>query len=97
LHGESEAADWDFWVDGSLGVEERAVGAGDDDVPSVARGILVLGDCPRMRTVPKTALLDLSGRKVLDLMPGANDVSRLSPGVYFVRERSAVRKVVIAR
>jgi hypothetical protein len=35
-------------------------------------------------------LLDISGRKVLDLHPGMNDVSRLSPGVYFVRERSAV-------
>ena len=47
------------------------------------------------------ALLDLTGRKVLDLKPGANDVSRLSPGVYFVRavsrEPSAVscQKVVI--
>jgi len=30
-------------------------------------------------------LLDISGRKVMDLRPGANDVSRLAPGVYFVR------------
>jgi len=51
-------------------------------------------------------LLDISGRKVLDLQPGPNDVSRLAPGVYFVRERSAaggrpsavsVRKVVVTR
>jgi len=26
------------------------------------------------------------GRRVMDLRPGANDVSRLSPGVYFVVE-----------
>jgi len=48
-------------------------------------------------------LLDISGQEVLDLRAGANDVSRLSPGVYFVREAQAqaqaqaVRKVVIAR
>jgi len=40
-------------------------------------------------------LLDISGRKVLDLKPGANDVRQLAPGVYFVRP--AVMKVVIAR
>jgi len=48
-------------------------------------------------------LLDASGRKVLDLHPGANDVRALSSGVYFVREQpqasshkpQAVRKVVV--
>jgi len=45
-------------------------------------------------------LLDVSGRKVLELHPGANDVRALAPGVYFVREAQAqaqaqaVRKVV---
>ena len=29
-------------------------------------------------------LLDVSGRRVLALSPGPNDVSHLSPGVYFV-------------
>ena len=43
-------------------------------------------------------LLDISGRKVLELQPGANDVRGLAPGVYFVRsEPSAVTKVVIQR
>jgi hypothetical protein len=47
-------------------------------------------------------LLDASGRRVLDLVPGANDVGVLSPGVYFVREAQAqaqaqaTRKVIIA-
>ena len=47
--------------------------------------------------------LDISVRDVMDLKPGPNDVSRLVPGVYFVREAQAqaqahaVRKVVIAR
>ena len=43
------------------------------------------------------------GRKVTDLMAGANDVSGLAPGVYFVRavsrELSAVgySKVVVTK
>jgi hypothetical protein len=50
------------------------------------------------------ALLNSVGRKVMELMPGENDVSRIAPGVYFVfrasgveREASSVRKVVIQR
>jgi hypothetical protein len=39
-----------------------------------------------------TSLLDVSGRKVLDLRPGANDVRALAPGVYFVRPASSVRR-----
>jgi hypothetical protein len=42
-------------------------------------------------------LLDISGRKVMDLLPGENDVRHLSPGVYFVRQASSVYKVVIQR
>ena len=77
-------------------------------IATVVRGVLLL---PRDMTelpgnsdrVPRPALLDAAGRKVLDLKPGANDVSRLSPGVYFIRETQAkaqaqaTRKVVIAR
>ncbi|MCX6843393.1 MAG: hypothetical protein NTX53_14060, partial [candidate division WOR-3 bacterium] len=53
--------------------------------PSIVRGVLLLeGDCPRTGTVPKTVLLDISGRNVMSLAPGANNVSRVAPGVYFV-------------
>ena len=57
-------------------------------------------------TSPKphaASLLDISGRNVLDLKPGANDVRALPPGVYFVREpqaqaqTQALRKVVVTR
>jgi hypothetical protein len=56
-------------------------------------------------TGDRAALLDISGRKVMDLEPGANDVRALAPGVYFVREQpqgssskpQAFRKVVVAR
>jgi putative component of toxin-antitoxin plasmid stabilization module len=41
-------------------------------------------------------LLDLSGRRVRHLEPGANDVRGLRAGVYFLRERTgpAVRVIV---
>jgi hypothetical protein len=52
----------------------------------------------------RAALLDAAGRKVMDLAPGDNDVSRLAPGVYFVRNcscgqvvRWSSEKVVVAR
>jgi hypothetical protein len=54
--------------------------------------------------VASSELLDISGRKVLDLSPGPNDVRALAPGIYFVRETSgmgrtasSVRKVVLTR
>ena len=34
--------------------------------------------------VPRTVLLDIDGRRVLELQPGANDVRHLAPGVYFM-------------
>jgi hypothetical protein len=70
---------------------------------TVVRNVLFL---PKMGTVPiLRSLLDASGRKVMDLQPGANDISRLSPGVYFIREGlgtggegpGKTQKVVVAR
>jgi hypothetical protein len=73
-----------------------------DCSPAVVRGSLILPAVNGQRTAVG-ALIDISGRKVLGLKPGANDVSRLAPGVYFVQEKpqaasfkpKAVRKVVI--
>jgi len=78
--------------------------------PTIVRGVLSL---PRDVTeihfgmsdrVPRPALLDVTGREVLELLPGPNDVRHLAPGVYYVRpasclERAAsgVTKVVITR
>jgi len=47
----------------------------------------------RRGTVPifRAALLDISGRKVMDLTLGANDVRALAPGVYFLREGLGTR------
>ena len=85
---------------------------------TVVRGVLFLdgpgenGDSPSERedarysphspVMSRAALLDISGRKVLTLKAGANDVRALAPGIYFVTVssvRNTVRacKVVIAR
>jgi DNA-binding beta-propeller fold protein YncE len=72
--------------------------------PTVVRGVLFLpanGDGLRM----KGALLDITGRKVMDVHAGANDVSCLAPGVYFVREKptaashrlQGIRRVIVTR
>jgi YVTN family beta-propeller protein len=65
----------------------------------ICRGTLMLPDRRNAE------LLDVTGRRVMDLQPGANDIRHLAPGVYFARRpetedgrpRSAVRKVVVQR
>lgn len=55
------------------------------------------------RSPTRGDLYDASGRRVAALRPGTNDISHLSPGVYFVREEAQgsgrkpqpVRKVVL--
>jgi len=72
--------------------------------PTVVHGIL------RLPQPASGTLLDASGRAVLALKPGPNDVSRLAPGVYFIltphpaplpqgaREPSStISKLVLAR
>ncbi|MBN2466134.1 hypothetical protein JXD38_10990 [candidate division WOR-3 bacterium] len=64
--------------------------------PTIVRGVLFL---PSSLLSPPPSLFSIDGRKVLYLLPGANDVSALSPGVYFVRaaQAQAVRKVILTR
>jgi hypothetical protein len=76
----------------------RAPGA---RVPAVVRGSLRLPPGPG--SPARRSLLDASGRRVLELRPGPNDVRRLAPGVYFVRasgagsDVSGVTRVVVTR
>jgi hypothetical protein len=112
---------WDFWVIPQPWVQDRPSPAPSPSTPAatIVRGVLYLQVDRRQNTgaghdpipsgesglCPKPVLLDIAGRKVLDLLPGPNDVRRLAPGVYFVRsepsavsrEPSAFRKVVIQR
>jgi hypothetical protein len=60
-------------------------------LPTIVRGVLFLAESSSPK--PQAAsLLDISGRKVMNLMPGANDVRALAPGVYFVRQASNVMR-----
>jgi YVTN family beta-propeller protein len=97
-----------------VGIEEsfRPQAASLKPQPTVVRGVLVLNELGTRSELPernsvmsRAALLDISGRKVLDLRPGANDVRGLAPGVYFVRRLetgdgrpdAAIQKVVITK
>lgn len=70
---------------------------------TIVRGVLCLPAASSIERGASSVLLDISGRKVLDLKPGANDVHALAPGVYFVREEpqatsskpQAARKIVL--
>jgi hypothetical protein len=70
--------------------------------PTVVQGVLFLPEATS-RKPQAVSLLDVSGRRVMDLRPGANDVRALAPGVYFLRGPktedgrldAAVRKIVL--
>ncbi len=67
--------------------------------PTIVRSALVWsqnGDC-RSAGAPVPVVLDITGRKVMGLRPGPNDVRHLAPGVYFVRHGPAVRGVLVVR
>jgi YVTN family beta-propeller protein len=72
--------------DTSTAIAEPAAGQrGQRALPSsvVTRTLEWTGQKP-------AALLDLCGRIVAQLKQGRNDLSRLGPGVYFIREKSVV-------
>ncbi|OYD15942.1 hypothetical protein CH330_04245 [candidate division WOR-3 bacterium JGI_Cruoil_03_51_56] len=51
------------------------------------------------RSAASAMLLDITGRKVMELHAGANDIRHLAPGVYFIRNEATAKsaKVVIQR
>jgi hypothetical protein len=94
------------WIDSTSAVEEERKTVATDAQPlaSVVRGVLFMPEAVGgERSAVGAHLLDISGRKVLDLHPGANDMRALAPGVYFVCEQvqaqghASVRKVVVTR
>ncbi|HTW91926.1 MAG TPA: SBBP repeat-containing protein [bacterium] len=70
-------------------------------IATVVRGALCLPATSSPKPQAATWLLDATGRRVATLRAGANDVSWLAPGVYFVRVAQdgaqTVRKVVLTR
>ena len=92
------------WLDPAAAVREsfKPQASSPKPGPTIVRGVLYLGVDSRQHSAYRAGLLDAAGRKVLDLKSGANDVSRLAPGVYFVRSplvnrHSSITKVVVAR
>lgn len=66
-------------------------------VPSLVQGVLVLPQGIGNRQF--FTLFDITGRKVVDLKPGLNDVRLLAPGVYFVHspDRFGTRRVMVVK
>jgi hypothetical protein len=73
------------WIPAGAGVEESFKPQAADRHPgaTVVRRVINL-QSPIFNLQSEIVLLDICGRKVLDLAPGANDVSGLAPGVYYV-------------
>jgi hypothetical protein len=98
---------------GGVGVEEKqGAEVRSPKAPTLVRDVLVLGAAGSRQNTEYGAapsyggrcgqLLDACGRNVMELLPGANDVSRLGPGIYFVRSVSrelsaGCQKVVLTR
>ena len=93
--------------DTTMGIAEQGQPTVGSSHPNstVVHGVLFLSEASGLKPQPAGWLLDISGRKVLELKPGANDVRALAPGVYFVREEpqaashklQVVRKIVVTR
>lgn len=65
---------------------------------TVISGVLLMPGDRGPGTENRTALLDVSGREVIRVKPGPNDVNALAPGIYFIRADDAVfRRVVKLR
>jgi hypothetical protein len=93
------------WIEaGGAVAESPNVEVRTTNAATIVRGVLFLSDDRGPGTGDRAALLDAAGRRAMTLKPGANDVSQLGPGVYFVRsavgrERPAasIRKVVLGK
>ncbi len=66
---------------------------------TVVRNVLLVSHSVFDTCHSEFALRDITGRKVAELHPGANDVRHLAPGVYFVRNETTAKsaKVVVQR
>jgi hypothetical protein len=108
LRGSTPDIGADEWVVSGVVERRKQIAPSPLPEPTIVGRVLWLGqsgDRPSSGgTVP--VLLDITGRKVMDLQPGANDIWHLAPGVYFVRQKGprgqgfegpSTRKLVIQR
>jgi hypothetical protein len=68
-------------------------------VATIIRGSLLLPAISDQRKTISASLLDITGRKVLDLHPGANDIRHIAPGVYFIGfdTETITKKLIITK
>jgi len=73
------------WIPAGTGIEEghKPQATSSKLGPTIVRGVLNLPRGSSTSSSPSW-LLDITGRKVMEPKAGANDVSRLAPGVYFI-------------
>ncbi len=85
--------------DEPYGVADSRVSPREQRFATIVREVLVLPGAGTVKPGARNVLLDVGGRKVLDLSPGRNDVRALPAGVYFVRQDVGGRttKIVIQR
>jgi len=79
--------------DTTTAVEEKVVSRPGPRQRLFARGVFQFGG------EAAGELLDIAGRHVVELEPGRNDIRRVAPGVYFVRQKEASRttKVIVQK
>jgi len=94
---------WDSAIyvfkDSLQGIAEVQIGS-QVSQPMVATFIRDILFLPEIGAREQAVLMDVTGRKVLALTSGANDVRSLAPGVYFIRNQAGglkVNKVLITR
>lgn len=68
------------------GIEEEPI---MHDAQHISSAATILSGIMRLEHSEPAVLLDITGRKVVDLKSGTNDIRHLAPGVYFIREQSA--------
>jgi hypothetical protein len=105
-HGGGDGEIW-FSTNNPAGIAEEPTqpNISAQPFPTVVRNVLSLPEASSHKPQAASSLLDIGGRQVMVLRPGANDVRALAPGVYFVREElqasnyklQAVRKIVVTR
>ena len=77
----------------------NAVGVTEDSGSTLSERFLptLVRNSVQLTGETSAALLDATGRKILRLLPGDHDLSRVPAGVYFVTGRSGrdIRRIVI--
>jgi hypothetical protein len=78
-------------ADGRIAVAKAEPHATHKPAPAtIARAVLYMPETEMTNAQYPMTLLDVAGRKAMDLHPGPNDVRHLAPGVYFVRPAGTV-------